>query len=70
LLDWRIAFFIVGLAGIAIAPIFKLTIHEPRRGGFDRQREDVTPPGLKTILRLLALQESGLAAGLAIVSAR
>jgi len=58
LLDWRIAFFIVGLAGIAIAPIFKLTIHEPQRGGFDRQREDVTPPGLKTILRLLAKKPS------------
>ncbi len=58
LLDWRIAFFIVGLAGIAIAPIFKFTIHEPRRGGFDRQREDVTPPGLKTILRLLAKKPS------------
>ena len=26
MLDWRVAFFIVGLAGIAIAPIFKLTI--------------------------------------------
>ena len=58
ILDWRIAFFIVGLAGIAIAPIFKLTITEPPRGGFDRQREDVTPPGLRTILRLLAKKPS------------
>ena len=58
LLDWRIAFFIVCLAGIVVAPIFKLTVHEPRRGGFDRQREDVTPPGLKTILRLLAKKPS------------
>jgi len=58
LLDWRMAFFIVGLAGIVIAPIFKLTIKEPIRGGFDRQRGDVTPPGLKTILRLLIKKPS------------
>ena len=53
MLDWRIAFFIVGLAGLVLAPIFRLTIKEPIRGGFDRQREDTTPPGLKTILRTL-----------------
>ncbi len=58
MLDWRIAFFIVGLAGIVIAPIFKLTITEPPRGGFDRQREDVSPPGLMTILRLLMKKPS------------
>jgi len=58
MLDWRVAFFIVGLAGIAIAPIFKLTIKEPPRGGFDRQREDVKPPGLMTILRLLTRKPS------------
>jgi sugar phosphate permease len=34
-LDWRAAFIIVGLAGIAIAPIFKLTLREPKRGGLD-----------------------------------
>ena len=58
MLDWRVAFFIVGLAGIAIAPIFKLTIKEPPRGGFDRQRKDTTPPSLKTILRLLVKKPS------------
>ncbi len=54
LLDWRIAFFIVGLAGLVLAPVFRLTIKEPPRGGFDRQREDTKPPNLKTILRTLA----------------
>lgn len=34
-LDWRAAFIIVGLAGLVIAPIFKLTLREPRRGGLD-----------------------------------
>ena len=58
MLDWRIAFFIVGLAGIVLAPIFRLTIKEPLRGGFDRQREDTTPPGIKTILRTLSQKPS------------
>jgi len=34
-LDWRAAFIIVGLAGVLIAPIFKLTMREPKRGGLD-----------------------------------
>lgn len=34
-LGWRSAFLIVGVAGIAIAPIFRLTMREPKRGGFD-----------------------------------
>lgn len=34
-LDWRSAFIIVGVAGIVIAPIFKLTLREPKRGGLD-----------------------------------
>ena len=38
-LDWRAAFIIVGLAGIVIAPIFKLTLREPVRGGLDKKPE-------------------------------
>ena len=34
-LDWRSAFIIVGLAGVFLAPIFKLLVREPRRGQFD-----------------------------------
>lgn len=34
-IDWRVAFFIVGLAGIVLAPIFRLTVPEPERGRFD-----------------------------------
>ena len=50
LIDWRWAFFIVGLAGIAIAPIFRLTLKEPLRGQFDRQREPRSPPSLRQVL--------------------
>lgn len=33
--DWRYAFFVVGIAGVVLAPIFKLTVKEPPRGQFD-----------------------------------
>jgi MFS family permease len=53
MIDWRWAFFIVGLAGIALAPIFRLTLKEPPRGQFDRQREPQSPPGLRQVLKKL-----------------
>jgi len=58
LLNWRIAFFIVGLAGIILAPVFRLTVKEPPRGGFDRQREDSKPPGLIAIFQSLSHKPS------------
>lgn len=58
LIDWRIAFFAVGLAGLLIAPIFRLTIKEPPRGRFDRQRGPVGAPALRPILRHLATKPS------------
>jgi predicted MFS family arabinose efflux permease len=58
MLDWRVAFFIVGLAGIALAPIFRLTVREPVRGGFDRQHKESRAPGLKTILLTLSRKPS------------
>lgn len=58
MLDWRLAFFIIGVAGIVIAPIFKLTIKEPVRGGFDKQRGSTRPPGLARIFRTLSRKPS------------
>jgi len=54
LIDWRYAFFIVGLAGLLLAPIFRMTIREPVRGQFDRPHIDSQAPGLKLILQTLA----------------
>jgi MFS family permease len=34
-IDWRTAFFTVGLAGLVLAPIFRLVVREPPRGRFD-----------------------------------
>src|SRR5580700_581044 len=33
--SWRMAFFVVGAAGLLIAPLFRLTVREPVRGRFD-----------------------------------
>jgi MFS family permease len=35
LMSWRMAFFIVGLAGLLITPLLKFTVCEPRRGALD-----------------------------------
>jgi len=58
MINWRWAFFIVGIAGVVIAPIFRMTIKEPPRGGFDRQREAVKAPGLKLIVSTLMTKPS------------
>lgn len=39
LVDWRAAFIVVGLAGVLIAPIFKLFVKEPERGRYDVKNE-------------------------------
>lgn len=33
--NWRAAFLIVGAAGLILAPLFRLCVHEPVRGGLD-----------------------------------
>ncbi|HME38878.1 MAG TPA: MFS transporter [Steroidobacteraceae bacterium] len=38
LMSWRMAFFIVGLAGLLLTPLLKLTVREPVRGALDPER--------------------------------
>ncbi|MEJ8567329.1 spinster family MFS transporter [Elongatibacter sediminis] len=57
-IDWRFAFFAVGIAGIILAPLFRLTVREPLRGGYDRQRAPADPPGIAKIVRTLAAKPS------------
>jgi predicted MFS family arabinose efflux permease len=33
--DWRVAFITVGLAGLLVAPIFRIFVREPERGRYD-----------------------------------
>jgi MFS family permease len=58
LINWRYAFFFVGLAGIVLAPIFRMTIKEPPRGQFDAQRSDTKSASLKLIFSTLASKPS------------
>ena len=39
LMSWRMAFVIVGLAGLLLTPLLKFTVREPARGGLDNPRE-------------------------------
>jgi len=43
-LDWRSAFIIVGLAGVILAPLFKLLVREPIRGGLDAPSAQAAAP--------------------------
>jgi MFS family permease len=57
-IDWRFAFFAVGLAGIVLAPVFRLTVKEPPRGRFDPVHATRRPPGLRELLGTLATKPS------------
>jgi MFS family permease len=50
---WRAAFYVVGLPGIFLALIVKLTLREPPRGWADRAVTAVTPPPMKQVLSRL-----------------
>ncbi len=52
--DWRAAFFVVGLPGVLLALIVRLTLKEPRRGAFDQgAKQDAAVPQLRTVLSFL-----------------
>ena len=66
-LDWRAAFIIVGLAGVALAPIFRLTMREPKRGGLDGAAAATAPAPIREVARVLIRKPSfwGLSLGAA-----
>ncbi len=66
-LGWRSAFIIVGLAGILIAPIFRLTMREPKRGGLDGAAAATKPAKLTEVATTLMRKPSfwGLSFGAA-----
>jgi predicted MFS family arabinose efflux permease len=53
LIDWRTAFVVVGIAGVALAPIFKMVVREPSRGRFDATGRAGAPAGFGEVMRLL-----------------
>lgn len=58
LINWRTAFIVVGIAGIVLAPIFKLVVREPVRGGFDAKGSAGTPVSFGAVMRVLASKPS------------
>jgi MFS family permease len=58
LLDWRSAFVIVGLAGLALAPVLRLTVREPRRGGYDSAGAKTSPASVAEVARTLVRKPS------------
>jgi MFS family permease len=57
-IDWRAAFIAVGLAGIAVAPVFRLFVREPPRGRFDAATAPGAKTGLVAAVRTLAAKPS------------
>ncbi len=55
---WRMAFFAVGLAGLVLAPLFRLTVREPRRGTFDSPTAPPKHGSLLQVLRVLRRKRS------------
>lgn len=56
--SWRAAFFILGLAGLALAPLMLATVREPVRGGLDRRGPVSSAPTPGNVIRLLMRKPS------------
>jgi len=55
---WRLAFFVVGLPGLAAAVLVRLTLREPLRGGLEGVVDDAAEPSLKEVLVHMAGQRT------------
>lgn len=57
LMNWRMAFLIVGFAGLLLTPLLKFTVREPMRGALDPARADdaFTAAGAPSLLEVIAL---------------
>jgi predicted MFS family arabinose efflux permease len=51
---WRNAFLVVGLPGVALAVLFRLTVREPVRGAFDAEGAEPVAPSIGAVARVLA----------------
>jgi MFS family permease len=66
-LSWRTAFIMVGIAGLVLAPLFRLTVAEPVRGGLDAHVGRGRSWSVGEVLRAIAGKKSfwGLSFGAA-----
>ena len=58
LIGWRLTFIVVGILGLAIAPLFKLTVKEPKRGKYDSTTSDITAVPFSTVIQILKKKKS------------
>jgi predicted MFS family arabinose efflux permease len=58
LVDWRTAFIVVGIAGVLLAPVFKLVVREPKRGRFDAGGRAAAAVGFGEVMRTLLSKPS------------
>ncbi len=52
-MDWRIAFFVVGIPGIAYAVLLRFTVHEPPRGYAEKVKEVDDSPSMLEVAKVL-----------------
>lgn len=68
-IGWREAFYVVGVPGVVLALVFRLTVKEPQRGHSDGRSDDGRKYSVKEVGRYLLLRKSfihlAMAAGLA-----
>lgn len=58
ILNWRAAFIIVGILGLVLAPIFRLFMREPKRGGFDSVGAKTEAPKVMDVVKVLVSKPS------------
>jgi MFS family permease len=57
LIDWRVAFFVVGIAGVFLAPAVRLFVAEPERGRYDPAQQ-TSPVSLRVVFAKLRSKRS------------
>jgi MFS family permease len=56
--NWRAAFIVVGALGLVLAPLFRVAMHEPARGGLDTPAAVRRSPALGDVVAVLARKTS------------
>jgi predicted MFS family arabinose efflux permease len=65
LFSWRVAFFVVGLPGLVLAALVRLTVREPVRGGADRgPTADAARDDIGVVVRFLLARRTFVLAAL------
>ena len=52
--NWRMAFIVVGGLGLLLAPLFRVSVREPVRGGLDAPAPARSAPAMRQVVGLLA----------------